>query len=129
VRGVADPVDCGPGSSRERNAATRRNARDQLHALNFCASGSPCSAAPGNWNAPGTGTGDLANPYANDPNGGSITNLNNVNAPVGTLLPGNGLLFLTFAPSVALPVPDIQFYLTKLVAGVGGTAACGAAPA
>src|SRR5664279_3166748 len=97
--------------------------------ISFCPNSVPCSAAPGNWNAPGTGTGDLANPYANDPNGGLITNLNSVNAPVGTVLPGNGLLFLTFSPSAALPAPDIEFFLTTLLAGVGGTAACGAAPA
>lgn len=97
--------------------------------LNFCASAGSCAPSPGNWNVPGSGTGDLANPYANDPNGGLITNLNGVNAPVGTLLPGHGIVLLTFAPSVALPVPDIQFYLTKLLAGVGGSAACGAPPA
>jgi len=57
-----------------------------------------------------------------------ITNLNTGNAPVGVTLGGNGLLFLTFAPSGALPVPDIQFYLTRLDAGVGGTGSC-AAPA
>jgi hypothetical protein len=96
--------------------------------MSFCPNSVPCSAAPGNWNAPGTGTGDLANPYANDPNGGLITNLNSVNAPVGAVLPGNGLLFLTFSPSAALPVPDIEFFLTTLLPGVGGTAACGAAP-
>lgn len=97
---------------------------------NFCAPPGPCAAAPGNWTVPGgTGTGDLGIPYANDPNGGLITNLTAVNAPVGTLLPGNGLLLLTFAPSGALPTPDIQFYLTELFAGVGGTANCTAAPA
>jgi hypothetical protein len=97
--------------------------------LNFCATAGPCPAAPGNWNVPGNGTGDLANPYANDPNGGLITNLNTGNAPVGTTLAGNGLLLLTFTPSGALPVPDIEFYLKTLFAGVGGTANCGAAPA
>jgi hypothetical protein len=98
--------------------------------LNFCdPATAPCPAAPGNWNVPGTGTGDLGPPYANDPNGGLITNLNNANAPVGTTLAGNGLLFLTFAPSAALPVPDIEFYLKQLQAGVGGTADCGSAAA
>ncbi|HTF36654.1 MAG TPA: PEP-CTERM sorting domain-containing protein [Myxococcota bacterium] len=97
--------------------------------LNFCNTAGPCPVAPGNWNPPGIGTGDLSTPYADDPNGGLLANLNNVNAPVGTLLPGNGILFLTFAPSGALPVPDIQFFLTELFAGVGGTASCGAAPA
>jgi len=99
--------------------------------LNFCDSATvgACPAAPGNWNPPGLGTGDFSNPYANDPNGGSITNLNSVNAPVGTLLPGNGILVLTFTPSVALPTPDIQLYLTQLLAGVGNPANCTAAPA
>jgi len=98
-------------------------------ALNFCDNPGPCPAAPGNWNVPGNGTLDLAPPYANDPNGGAITNLNSGNAPVGTTLAGNGLLFLTFNPSVALPVPDIQFYLKTLFNGVFSNAACGSAPA
>ena len=98
--------------------------------LNFCAApATSCPAAPGNWTAPGTGTGDLGVPYSTDPNGGTIQNLNNVNAPVGTLLPGNGLQFLNFAPSGALPVPDIRFWMTELFPGVGGTANCGAGPA
>jgi hypothetical protein len=95
---------------------------------NFCATAGPCAAAPGNWNVPGNGTGDLGNPYANDPNGGLITNLNNVNAPVGTLLPGNGILFLTFAAAPGF-TSDIEFYLRELDAGVGGTADCLAAAA
>ena len=98
-------------------------------ALQFCDTAGPCAAAPGNWNPPGNGTLDLAAPYANDPNGGLITNLNNVNAPVGTTLAGNGLLFLTFNVSGALPVPDIEFYLKQLFAGVFTSVDCGAAPA
>ena len=97
--------------------------------INFCSTGSSCPAAPGNWIVPGSGTGDLAAPYANNPAGGLITNLSNANAPVGTLLPGNGIVLLTFTPSATLPVPDIQFYFTKLLAGTGGTGSCGAAPA
>ncbi len=104
--------------------------------LNFCDSTTvgPCPAAPGNWNPPASTlspaiAGDFGPLYVNDPNGGAITNLNNVNAPVGTLLPGNGILFLTFTPYAALPAPDIQLYLTLLFAGVGGSANCGAAPA
>ena len=104
--------------------------------LNFCDSMvvGDCPAAPGNWNPP-TATlppaiaGDFGPLYVNDPNGGLITNLNNVNAPVGTLLPGNGILFLTFTPYAALPAPDIQLFLTQLLAGVGGAASCGAVPA
>jgi len=97
--------------------------------LNFCPTGPTCPAAPGNWNVPGSGTGDLTTPYADDPNGGLITNLTSASEPVGTLLPGNGVLFLTFAASGPLPVPDIQFFITELFAGVGGTAQCGSAPA
>ena len=97
--------------------------------LNFCTVGPTCPAAPGNWNVPGNGTSNLGSPYADDPNGGSITNLTNASEPVGTLLPGNGVLFLTFAASGALPVPDVQFFITELYSGVGGTADCGAAPA
>ena len=97
--------------------------------LNFCDTAGPCPAAPGNWNVPGNGTLDLAPPYANDPNGGAITNLNSANAPVGTTLAGNGLLFLTFNPSATLAVPDIQFYLKTLFNGVFPATACGDAPA
>jgi hypothetical protein len=97
--------------------------------LNFCPTGPTCAAAPGNWNVPGNGTGDLNNPYANDPNGGLITNLTAASEPVGTLLPGHGVLFLTFAASGPLPTPDIEFYISELFAGVGGTASCGLAAA
>src|ERR1700683_1838276 len=71
--------------------------------LNFCSTAGPCPAAPGNWNVPGSGTGDLATPYADDPNGGLITNLSSAVEPVGT--PISPILFLTFAPSGALPTP------------------------
>jgi len=97
--------------------------------LNFCATAGPCPGAPGNWNIPANGTGDLAASYATDPNGGLITNLTSAAEPVGTLLPGNGVLFLTFAASGALPVPDIEFYLTQVFAGVGTSAPCAASPA
>jgi len=95
--------------------------------INFCSTGGPCPAAPGNWNVPGVGTGDLNTPYADDPNGGLITNLSNATEPVGTLVAP--VLFLTFAPSGALPTPDIDFFMTELFAGVGGTAQCAAVPA
>ena len=97
--------------------------------LNFCATAGPCAAAPGNWNVPGNGTGDLASPYSDDPNGGLITNLSSAAEPVGTLLPGNGVLFLTFTPSGALLTSDIQFYVTEVFGGVGSNASCVAAPA
>jgi hypothetical protein len=97
--------------------------------LNFCATAGPCPAAPGNWNIPGNGTLDLTPPYADDPSGGLITNLTHADEPIGTLLAGNGVLFLTFMPSGALPTPDIQFWLTEVFAGVGDIASCAAAPA
>jgi hypothetical protein len=96
--------------------------------LSFCATAGPCPAAPGNWNVPGNGTGDLSAPYASDPNGGLITNLNSVTEPVGTLLAGNGVQFLIFANSGALLTPDIDFFVTEVFAGVGTNAACGLAP-
>jgi len=58
-----------------------------------------------------------------------IANLTSVDEPVGTLLPGHGVLFLTFTPSAALPTPDIEFYLTQVFGGVGGTASCASAAA
>jgi hypothetical protein len=97
--------------------------------LSFCATAGPCPTAPGNWNVPGNGTGDLSAPYASDPNGGLITNLNSITEPVGTLLAGNGIQFLIFANSGALLTPDIDFFLTEVFAGVGTNAACGLAPA
>jgi len=99
--------------------------------LLFCASPAiPCpNTATGTFDTTDSGTGSFAAPYANDPSGVTVTNLNNVNAPVGTLLPGNGIVFMTFNPSAALPTPDIQLWLTELFAGVGGTANCGAVAA
>jgi len=98
--------------------------------LNFCSAG-PCPAVPGNWNPPalgaGVGTGDLASPYSDDQSGGLITNLTSVAEPVGTVVAP--VLFLDFAPSLALPTPDIEFFVTEVFAGVGGTGACGSAPA
>jgi len=94
--------------------------------LNFCNTAGPCAAAPGNWNEPGTGSGDLATPYADDPNGGLITNLSTSTEPVGTVVAP--VLFLDFAPSGALPTPNIEFFITELFAGVGGTGACGSSP-
>jgi hypothetical protein len=58
-----------------------------------------------------------------------ITNLTSLDEPVGALLAGKGVLFLTFTPSGALPTPDIEFYLTQVFGGVGGTASCASAPA
>ncbi len=97
--------------------------------LSFCANPGPCAVAPGNWNVPGNGTGDLASPYADDPNGGLITNLNDVDEPVGTVLAGTGVKFLTFASSGALITPDINFFVTEVFGGVGTLAACASVPA
>jgi hypothetical protein len=97
--------------------------------LSFCATPGPCPIAPGNWNVPGNGTGDLAAPYANDPNGGLFTNLNDAMEPVGTLLPGNGVSLLTFTSSGALTTPDIEFFVTEVFPGVGNAADCGSIPA
>ena len=97
--------------------------------LNFCSSAGPCPSAPGSWNVPGNGTGDLSAPYASDPNGGSITNLSDAGEPVGTVLAGMGVTFLTFASSGALPTPDIDFWVKEVFGGVGGAVVCGAAPA
>jgi len=99
--------------------------------LLFCLSSAiPCpNTTTGTFDIGDSGTGDLAAPYANDPAGVTVTNLNNTNAPVGTLLPGNGIVFLTFNPSGALPTPDIQFWVKEVLPGVGGTTNCAAAPA
>src|SRR5579864_2167015 len=97
--------------------------------LNFCATAGPCPSAPGNWNVPGNGTGDLSAPYGNDPNGGLITNLSSALEPVGVLLGGSGVEFLTFTVSGDLLSPDIDFFVTEVFPGVGDTASCGAAPA
>ena len=92
-------------------------------ALDFCTTASiPCSNTPtGTFDIGMSGTGDFAAPYANDPNGVTVTNLNNVNAPVGTVLAGNGIVFLAFNPSAALPTPDIQLWIKEVLPGVGET--------
>jgi hypothetical protein len=86
--------------------------------LNFCVPASPganCPAAPGGWNVPATGLGDLST-Y----NGGGIeTNLSSGAEPVGTLL-ATPVLFLTFTGGSGNPaVPDIEFFITEVFAGVG----------
>jgi hypothetical protein len=82
------------------------------------ATGSFCLTAGATCTGP-TGIFD----YQND--SVSMTNLNTVNAPVGTLLPGNGISFVTFNPTAGLPVPPIQLFLTELFAGTGTNANCG----
>jgi hypothetical protein len=94
--------------------------------LNFCPAPGPCAAAPGPWNSPATGTGDLA-AYTGD---GMITNLSSAAEPVGTLLAGNGIPFLIFTGGVSVgggsnPVtPTIEFFITEVFAGVGTAANC-----
>jgi hypothetical protein len=58
-----------------------------------------------------------------------MTNLSDLVEPVGTLLPGTGVSFLTFAPSGALTVSDIEFFVTEVFGGVGNAADCGSVPA
>lgn len=89
--------------------------------LNFCAAPGPCAAAPGPWDIPSSGTGDLA-AYSGD---GLLTNLNSVMEPVPTLLPGNGVPFLVFTGGSGNPVtPTIEFWITQVFAGVGTAANC-----
>jgi hypothetical protein len=87
--------------------------------LNFCATAGPCAAVPGNWNQPANGTGDFAAPYATDPNGGLITNLGTGAPPIGSNLPGHGMVLLTFASWASLITPDIDLYITQLFPGSG----------
>jgi hypothetical protein len=94
--------------------------------LNFCAAPGPCPSAPGAWNSPATGTGDLSL-YTGD---GLLTNLTQGTEPVGTLLTGNGVLFLTFTGGAAAgggsnpATPTIEFFITEVFAGVGSAANC-----
>jgi len=54
-----------------------------------------------------------------------MTNLNSVNAPVGTLLPSDGIVFVTFNATGGLPSPPIELWLTEVFAGAGDAANCG----
>jgi hypothetical protein len=109
--------------------------------LTFCSSGTEvngqCPGTPGStsWVTPSSATGSFCltpsasctGPtgvfdYQNDTV--SMTNLNTTNAPVGTVLPGNGISFVTFNPTAGLPVPAIQLFLTELFAGAGDAANC-----
>jgi hypothetical protein len=53
-----------------------------------------------------------------------MTNLNSSNAPVGTLLAGNGIPFVTFNAAAGLPSPPIELYISELFAGEGTPANC-----
>jgi hypothetical protein len=100
--------------------------------LLFCTTaGIPCASTPTgtldtNSPAGNSGTGDFVTggPYANDPNGVVITNLNSTIAPVGTVLPGNGIALMTFNSSPTLLTPDIEFFAKEVMPGTGTSAAC-----
>lgn len=53
-----------------------------------------------------------------------MTDLNSGNAPVGTLLAGDGISFVTFNPTGGLPTPPIELWLTELFPGQGNAANC-----
>jgi hypothetical protein len=54
----------------------------------------------------------------------TMTNLNSTNAPVGMLLPGNGIPFVVFNPTAGLPAQPIELFLTELFPGAGNNASC-----
>jgi len=109
--------------------------------LTFCnsttevAGACPGTAGTTSWVVPSSATGSFcltASSSCTGPTGifnyqtdsVSMTNLNNVNAPVGTLLPGNGIAFVTFNPTGGLPAPPIELFLTELFAGNGTNGNC-----
>ncbi len=109
--------------------------------LTFCSSGTevsgscPGTAGTTSWVVPASATNSFCNSVSSSctsPTGlfnyqldsVTITTLNTTNAPVGTLLPGNGITFVTFNPTAGLPSPAIQLNLTELFAGTGNAANC-----
>jgi len=109
--------------------------------LTFCNSGTevsgqcPGTAGTTSWVVPSSATGSFclsASASCTGPTGVfnyqldsvTMTDLNNGNAPVGTLLPGNGITFVTFNPTGGLPIPAIQLNLTEIFAGSGTNANC-----
>jgi hypothetical protein len=129
VLATAAVLGCGLFLSMQTASATPVNGTEVLGGtftigptfLNFCAAPGPCAAAPGPWNAPATGTGDLINYTGN----GLITNLSSGVEPIGTLLPGHGIPFVVFTPGAAVgggsnPTPvTIEFFISEVFAGVG----------
>jgi hypothetical protein len=96
--------------------------------LLFCTSaGIPCANTPtGTFDVPiggDSGSGDFitGGPYADDTSGVTVTNLNSMDEPVGTVLPGDGVPFLTFNPSGGL---DIRLWVTEVLPGAGTLGAC-----
>jgi hypothetical protein len=129
VLATAGVLSCGLFLSMQMASATPVNGTEVLGGtftigptfLNFCAAPGPCAAAPGPWNSPATGTGDLVNYTGN----GLITNLSSGSEPINTVLAGHGLVFLTFTPGAAVgggsnPTPvTIEFWVSEVFAGVG----------
>jgi hypothetical protein len=81
------------------------------------ASGSFCMTTSSSCTSP-TGIFD----YQNDTV--MMTDLNSTNAPVGTLLPGNGIPFVTFNATAGLPSPPIELFISELFGGQGNNANC-----
>jgi NAD/NADP transhydrogenase beta subunit len=109
--------------------------------LTFCNSstevGGQCPGTAGStsWVVPSSATGSFCltpsasctgptGVYDYETDSVSMTNLNTTNAPVGTLLPANGISFVTFNPTGGLPTPPIQLFLTELFAGTGTPGNC-----
>jgi len=109
--------------------------------LTFCNSGTevggicPGTTGSTSWVVPASATGSFClTPSASctGPTGNydyqtdsvTMTNLNNSNAPVGMLLPGDGIVFVTFNPTGGLPSPPIELWLTEVFAGAGDAANC-----
>lgn len=109
--------------------------------LTFCNSATeqggvcPGTAGTTSWVVPASATGSFcltASASCTGPTGifdyqtdsVSMTDLNNGNAPVGTLLAGNGIPFVTFNATGGLPSPPIELFLTELFAGSGTNANC-----
>ena len=104
--------------------------------LTFCNSGTevsgtcPGGAGTTSWVVPASATGSFCNSVSascTSPTGVfnyqldsvTMTTLTTVNAPVGVLLAGNGITFVTFNATAGLPSPAIQLNLTELFSGVG----------
>ena len=110
-------------------------------ALTFCNSGTelngqcPGTAGTTSWVVPSSATGSFcatASANCDGPTGTfdyqtdsvSMTDLNSVNAPVGTVLPGHGIPFIVFNPTAGLPATPIELFISELFAGTGTAANC-----
>jgi len=109
--------------------------------LTFCNSGTevggqcPGTAGSTSWVVPSSATGSFCLTSSSSCTGPtgifdyqtdsvSMTDLNSTNAPVGMLLPGNGIPFVTFNATGGLPVPPIELFLTELFGGNGTNGNC-----